>query len=124
MSILSRLLSREPSPAEETTSPVEMEPAVYLQRRTPDDPLLDVRTQGEFAASHLDGATNIDIMDDRFVERVGELGVDPSVPIYLYCRSGSRSGHAARILRRHGYHLAFNVGGLEDLVREGAPAAS
>jgi phage shock protein E len=105
-------------------APVELEAAEFLRRRAPDDPVLDVRTRAEFADEHLEGASHVDILEDRFMERVEELGLDPAEPVYLYCRSGNRSGHAARILRQNGYPSAFNVGGLDDLARAGAPTRS
>jgi phage shock protein E len=125
MSLLARFRSRERShDGNNAESRVDIHPVEFLQRRTPDDPVLDVRTAQEFEMERLEGARNLDILEDRFLERLEELDLDPDEPVYLYCRSGNRSGHAARILRQHGYRRAFNVGGLDDLVREGAPTAS
>jgi rhodanese-related sulfurtransferase len=76
--------------------PVELQPTAFLRDRVPHAPVLDVRTTEEFDQRHLEGA----------------------------CRTGNRSGHAARILRQNGYARAFNVGGLHDLVREGAATGS
>lgn len=128
MSILSRFRSPDRPPAGETSAappaPVELDAAEFLRRRAPDDPVLDVRTRAEFAHEHLEGASHVDILEGQFMERVEELGLDPAEPVYLYCRSGNRSGHAARILRQNGYPLAFNVGGLDDLAHEGGPTRS
>jgi phage shock protein E len=125
MSIFSRFRSTDPTPRERPADePVELTPAEFLRRRGPDATVLDVRTAAEFAAAHLDGAIHVDMLDDEFVDRVAALGLDRAAPLYLYCRSGNRSGHAARILRGHGYGRAFNVGGLDELAREGAPTAS
>jgi phage shock protein E len=121
MSFLSRLRSPgHRSGQARAELPVELHPAAFLRDRTPDAPMLDVRTAAEYDQQHLSGALNLDILDDRFMDRVAELELDPDTPVYLYCRTGSRSGHAARILRQNGYIRAFNVGGLDDLVREGA----
>lgn len=58
--------------------------------------LLDVRTDGEFAAGHLPGAVNIPV--GQLASRRKELGPRGRA-IVVYCRSGARSGAAARILR-------------------------
>lgn len=60
--------------------------------------LLDVRSPGEFAGGHLQGAKNI---------AVGELGrriaeVPKDKPVVVYCASGMRSASAARMLKRAG----------------------
>ena len=129
MSILARLFSREPAAsATAPTSPtavaarvpMELDPADFLRQRASDAPVLDVRTPGEFAAGHLRGARNVNLMDPDFAGAVDRLGLDRSRPVYLYCRSGNRSGQAARILRDRGYVAAVNVGGLDELVGDGA----
>ncbi len=63
--------------------------------------LLDVRTEGEFASGHIDGARNIpvQVLDGRMSE------LDPEVPIVVYCRSGARSASAASMLRAQGYEV-------------------
>lgn len=125
MSLLSRFRSRElPSSQPPSSSPVELDAGEFLRRRSPDAPILDVRTPGEFSQGHLVGAKNLDIMGDDFLEGVERLGLDREAPVYLYCRSGNRSGTAARLLRENGYTQAYNVGAFEELVRAGAPAAS
>jgi phage shock protein E len=129
MSFLARLRSPGRRSQQDPTGasgdlPVELHPAAFLRQRVPDAPVLDVRTPDEFDQQHLEGAMNVDILDHRFVERLAELKLDRHAPIYLYCRTGNRSGHAARILRQNGYARAFNVGGLQDLVREGAATGS
>jgi phage shock protein E len=121
MSFLSRLRSSEHRAGQARAElPVELHPAGFLRDRTPDAPVLDVRTAAEYNQQHISGAVNLDILDDRFMDRIADLDMDPDAPLYLYCRTGNRSGHAARILRQNGYARAFNVGGLDDLVREGA----
>ena len=77
--------------------------------------MLDVRTPGEFGKGHLMCAQNVDVMANDFRQRVEELGLDPSKPVYLYCRSGNRSGQAAKILRQMGFVEAFNVGSFDAL---------
>ncbi|MFO7315318.1 rhodanese-like domain-containing protein [Rhodothermus marinus] len=94
-----------------------LRPEVFLHRRRPEDVVIDVRTPEEFAQGHLEGAINLDLMAPDFSEKIARL--DPNRTYYLYCRSGNRSGQAARLLRERGLK-AYNIGGLEDLARAGA----
>jgi phage shock protein E len=69
--------------------------------------LVDVRTPGEFASSHLPGAINIPVQE--LEARVGELRpVDAAVVVY--CRSGHRSGNAARLLKSAGFVAVHDLG--------------
>ena len=63
--------------------------------------LLDVRSPGEFAADHIEGAVNIPV--DRLETRLE--GVSKDRPVVVYCRSGARSYAASRLLSRHGYEV-------------------
>jgi rhodanese-related sulfurtransferase len=60
--------------------------------------LLDVRTAEEYAAGHIDGATNIPV--EELPSRTSELPTD--TVIVTYCRSGNRSAAAAQTLRQAG----------------------
>ncbi|MCC6995380.1 MAG: rhodanese-like domain-containing protein, partial [Deltaproteobacteria bacterium] len=62
--------------------------------------LLDVRTAGEFAGGHIEGALNIPVQE--LGQRLGELG-DKARPIVVYCRSGKRSSRAASMLKGAGH---------------------
>ncbi len=62
--------------------------------------LLDVRTPQEFASGHINGAINIPV--DQLGARLDELG-ERDRPVVVYCRSGHRSGIAAKILRKAGF---------------------
>ncbi len=86
------------------------------------DTLLDVRTPAEFAGGHLEGADNVDVLAPDFAARVDAL--DRKKTYYLYCRTGNRSGQAARRMREMGFDAAYNVGGFEDLSAAGAPVAA
>lgn len=63
--------------------------------------LIDVRTPEEFAKGHLDGARNIDWLEDGFLEKAASL--DPKKPVLLYCAAGGRSEDALNALRAAGY---------------------
>ena len=103
-------------------SPERLSPAAFARHREtrPDAALLDVRTPDEFAAGHLVGAENVDVLADTFLDRVGAL--DPARTYYVYCRSGQRSGRAAELMRTAGFDDVHNVGGFEELAGAGFDA--
>jgi NADPH-dependent 2,4-dienoyl-CoA reductase/sulfur reductase-like enzyme/rhodanese-related sulfurtransferase len=68
--------------------------------------LLDVRTQAEFAAGHIAGATNVPLDDLR--GRLDELPHDR--PIVAYCQVGQRGYLATRVLLQAGF-AAVNLSG-------------
>ena len=80
--------------------------------------ILDVRTAGEYASGHLDGAINVNLFASDFREQIAEF--DRERPVYLYCGSGHRSGRAAAILGEMGFESAVNVGGYGELKAAGA----
>jgi rhodanese-related sulfurtransferase len=71
--------------------------------------LVDVRSPGEFAGGHLDGALNIPVGD--LSNRMAELG-DKARPVVLYCASGMRSASAAGTLRRAGFADVHDLGAM------------
>lgn len=71
--------------------------------------LIDVRTPEEFTSGHIEGAYNIPL--DR-IDRTLQIVQDKNTPLYLYCRSGARSGRACSYLQSEGYTNAVNIGGI------------
>lgn len=69
--------------------------------------VVDVRTPGEFAAGHVDGAVNIPLNE---VARRSDEFTAFTPPVLLCCRTGRRSGGAALILRRRGITEVKNAG--------------
>jgi len=82
--------------------------------------LVDVRTPEEYKAGHLKYSQNIDYKAADFKTSISKL--DKSKTIYLYCRTGNRSGKAADTLKVLGYPSYYNIGGFEALKTEGLPA--
>ncbi len=68
--------------------------------------ILDVRSPGEYASGHVDGAVNLPL--DRFVQGYAELAADKSKQIVLYCQSGARSGQAMQFMQQQGYVNVVN----------------
>ena len=83
---------------------------------------IDVRSANEFAAGHVDGAVNIP--HTEIGERIAEVTDKHDATLYLYCRSGRRSGIALDVLTQAGYTGAVNVGGLEDAMKKAAKTDS
>ena len=71
--------------------------------------LVDVRTPEEFNEGHIKGAVNICVTCDGFNSKVSSL--DKSKPVYVYCRSGHRSGNATKILSKIGFEEVHDMDG-------------
>ena len=63
--------------------------------------LLDVRTVGEYKSGHVRGATLLPL--DQLEQNLSKLTPYKKTKIIVYCRSGSRSVVASRILKSHGF---------------------
>jgi rhodanese-related sulfurtransferase len=86
-----------PAPAASHVTNVSPDEAEKLLKENPKTLVLDVRTSDEFAKSHIPGAKNVDIFDDNFAKKVGEL--DPKTPIIVHCAAGGRSKQALEFLK-------------------------
>ena len=73
--------------------------------------LVDVRTQEEFAAKRVPGATNLPL--DTVKTSITNVAPDKSTVVLLHCRTGRRSGIAEKELRSLGYTNCFNLGSFE-----------
>ncbi len=82
--------------------------------------LVDVRTPEEYKAGHLSYSSNMDYKKEDFKTQIAKL--DKSKPVYLYCRTGNRSGKSVEILKQQGFTTVYNIGGLEYLKTLGLPA--
>lgn len=82
--------------------------------------IVDVRTPEEFAGGHIEGALNIDFNSGNFANEITRL--NPSENYAVYCRSGSRSGQAASMMHKAGFHDVSNLnGGVIDWTNDGLP---
>ena len=82
--------------------------------------IIDVRTYGEYASGHLQGALNIDVESGAFDSGISNL--DKNATYALYCRSGRRSTLAAERMAEAGFTkiINFNNGGFDQLAAAGA----
>lgn len=82
--------------------------------------LLDVRTLYEFESGHIKDAEQLNYYSFSFKENLLLLPKDK--PIYVYCRTGYRSGKTAEILIANGYKNVYNLQyGLKDWELKGFP---
>jgi phage shock protein E len=91
-------------------SPPEIEPGE-------DVVFVDVRTPAEYAAGHVAGATLIP--HHEMGRRWKELRDRRKKRILVYCRTGSRSAVATRVLASQGFDRVENAGGIGGLKRAG-----
>ena len=81
---------------------------------------LDVRTPGEFAEGHIEGARLIDFQSGNFENEIAAL--DKNATYAVYCRSGNRSGQAVKVMQEAGFTNVFNMnGGVIDWSNAGLP---
>ena len=87
-----------------------------------DAALVDVRTQAEWSFVGLPDLSDLgrDVVtvewqtfpgmtpNSEFLAQLAREDVSPDRPVYLLCRSGVRSRHAAQLLAKHGY-TTFNI---------------
>ena len=100
------------------------QPETTLQELSPEQvaefddlQLVDVRTDAEYAASHLAGARHVPL--DQIPSVAAEL--DAERPLVFYCRVGERSALAAEAFRGAGFDAYSLAGGLVAWAGEGRP---
>ena len=71
--------------------------------------VIDVRTLDEWNEGHYSKAIHADWYNGDFQKFAETL--DKNENIYLYCRSGGRSGSATDYLKQRGFKNVYNLGG-------------
>ena len=79
---------------------------------SPDGYLIDVRSQKEWDAGHVESA--IHIPHTEIVEGIAKVTEDKNAKIYLHCKVGGRAGTAMKALEEAGYTNVENLGGMDD----------
>ena len=72
--------------------------------------LVDVREVGEYNSGHLEGAELITLSEVE--NEFDSMDIEKDKPIYVYCRSGHRSGVAQEVLMDMGFINVYNIGGV------------
>ncbi|MDM7914135.1 MAG: rhodanese-like domain-containing protein [Candidatus Eisenbacteria bacterium] len=82
--------------------------------------VLDVRSKGEFASGHLEGAVLIPVQELH--ARIAELTPRKQEPVLVYCATGNRSTVASKMLVDAGFTRVVNMRrGIAEWNREGLP---
>ena len=71
--------------------------------------LIDIRTPEEFAEGKIGQAVNINFYDEDFMAQM-EKTLDKSQPVIIYCKSGGRSGQAAKAMETAGFAKVYDIG--------------
>lgn len=72
--------------------------------------LLDVRTPQEFAAGHVEGATNIPVQE--LEAKLASVPAKKDQDVVVYCHSGRRSANAKQILEKAGWSKVHDFGAM------------
>ena len=81
----------------------------YLKEKENNTILMDVRTREEYKEGHIPGSINVEL---DYIDSVTDVIKDKDSKIYLYCRSGHRSGIALNRMKELGYTDLTNIGGI------------
>ena len=76
--------------------------------------IIDVRTIDEYNSGHIENSLNIEW---QAIDEINE-SIAKDEKIYLYCRSGNRSGKAQNILINMGYKDVVNLGGINTAAKK------
>ena len=71
-----------------------------------EDVLFDVRNEEEYALDHISKSKNIPV---QAIDKAGKFIRIKDVPIFVYCKSGSRSSMAQGILKNMDYNNLKNI---------------
>ena len=78
--------------------------------------VIDVRSDEEVKTGIIQDAIHIEWT--QIDKEINNIDITKDQPIYLYCRSGNRSGKAASILEKIGYTNAINAGGITEAAKK------
>ncbi|MCP0913092.1 MULTISPECIES: rhodanese-like domain-containing protein [Legionella] len=91
-----------------------------LRDTDPDVCLIDVREPHEWKEVHIPGAMHIP--KDELTAVIEDKVPEYNRPIYLHCKGGVRSLHAAHSLLAMGYHEVYSIdGGIMEWEKSGYP---
>ena len=96
---------------------IDAKQALHLLENDDNVTLLDVRTIAEYKEGHLSDATLIPVQ--TLSKNIEMLKTKKNKKILVYCRTGSRSIAASRILEKYGFTPVNIKGGIIQLVKAG-----
>ena len=83
--------------------------AAVLLLNKEETPVIDVREDKEIQDGIIKGARHITL--GNLPDQISNLSSNKQNPVLIYCRSGSRSGHACQMLTKAGYEDVSNLDG-------------
>lgn len=82
--------------------------------------VLDVREQSEWTDGHIAQAKHVPL--GQLKNRLSDLEKHKAKPVIAVCRTGNRSGHACRVLKKAGFENLHNLaGGMQAWEQAGLP---
>ena len=91
-----------------------------FEKKDADVIILDVRTQKEVDAGHVEGSMNLDFYKKGFQSKIKKL--DKTKTFYVYCRSGKRSNNSRNLMLQNDFQNVYNViGGFQAWEKAGYP---
>lgn len=87
----------------------QLGPAAAVRLMDDDTVVLDVRETQEYGNGHIKDAVHIPM--SALKSRVSELEKHKNKNILAYCRSGSRSNYACKLLKKNGFDNVYNLSG-------------
>ena len=78
-------------------------------KRRSDTVILDVRARAEQVDGVINGQRNLNVSAPEFKQQISKM--DKSKTYLIYCRSGSRSAKACRIMAKHGFENLYSLKG-------------
>ena len=71
--------------------------------------IIDIRTSAEFREGHLEGARQIDFLEEDFSTKVRKL--DRTRAYLIHCRSGGRSSRSLALWKKLGFKKVYHLDG-------------
>lgn len=104
--------------------PGSAEPSISADDLAPGQVILDVRSEDEWAAGHIDGAVHVplDRLANRMAYEPGELLSDQ--PLVVTCKGGGRAGRAVAWLNQNGFDAVVLDGNMRGWQAAGRPMVS
>lgn len=112
MRLIDSSLRTPPKQSIEGDSLITLEIALGLMKKGA--VLVDVRPADEYAAGHIKGSISMPIGSIISNPQSAFKGIESGSTIIVYCRRGTNSRRATRILGEAGYTKVYNLGGIEE----------
>ncbi len=99
VAVLAVVLWNRFAPISVDTSAIDLSKAV----------IIDVRSPGEFAGGHVEGAVNLPIDSISETDVLKLTSNDKDKPVILYCRSGGRASSVQSRMEQWGFTSVYNL---------------